>query len=133
MFFRVWFYMKYLQSFKTLIPLMLCQQGVGRVQFYMIQRKSQLGRMVIVIVVTPLNLIYKTQPAATFAWVDMQIFRNVHLNPSLFSSNPLLNKFMIRACCICWSRDRKCSSNMACTYLRVLFLACDGKRRGDPN
>ena len=22
---------------------------------------------------------------------------------------------------------------MACTYFRVLFLACDGRRRGDPN
>ena len=53
----------------------------------------------------------------------LKIFRNVHPNPSFFSSNPLLNKFMIRAC------DRKCSSNMACTYFRVFFLAYDGRRR----
>ena len=47
------------------IPSLLCQLGVGRVLFYMLQRKFQLGRMVIVIVVTPLNL-YKTEPGATF-------------------------------------------------------------------
>ena len=86
----------------------------------------------IVIVVTPLNL-YKTEPGLIFVWIDMQIFRNFHLNLSFFSPNPLLNKFMIRTCCICWSHDRKCSSNMACTYFRVLFLACDGRKRGDPN
>ena len=63
----------------------------------------------------------------------MQIFQMFHPNDSFFSSNPLLNKFMIRACSIFWSCDRKCSSNMACTYFRVLFLACDGRRRGDPN
>ena len=63
----------------------------------------------------------------------MQIFRKFHPNPFFSSSNPLLNKFMIRTWSICWSRDPKYSSNMACTYFRVLFLACDGRRRGDPN
>ena len=58
---------------------------------------------------SPLNL-YKTEPAATFVGIDMQIFRNFHLNTSFYSSTPLLNKFMIRACCIWWSRDCKCSS-----------------------
>ena len=33
----------------------------------------------------------------------------------IFLLKPLLNKFMIRACCICWSRDGKCSFNMVCT------------------
>ena len=33
----------------------------------------QIGRMVIVIVLTPLN-IYKTEPDATFVWIDMHIF-----------------------------------------------------------
>ena len=51
--------------------------------------------------------LYKTEPGATFVWLDMQIFQNFHPNPSFFSSNPLLNKSMIRACCICWSRDCK--------------------------
>ena len=63
----------------------------------------------------------------------MQIFRKFHPNPFFSSWNPLLNKFRIRTWSICWSRDPKCSSNMACTYFRVLFLACDGRRRGDPN
>ena len=134
--FWVWFYIKQLQSLKhwliAKIPLLFCQQVMGRVLFYMIQRKFQLGRMVIVIFVTPLNL-YNTEPGATFVWTDMQIFPNFNLNPPFFSLNPLLNKFMIRACCICWSRYRTCSSNMVCTYFRVLFLACDGRRRGDPN
>ena len=99
---------------------------------YMIQRKFQLIRLVIVKVVTPLNL-YEIEPGATFIWKDMQIFRNFQPNPSFFSSNSILNKFMIRACYICLSCDCKCSSNMAWTYFRVLFLACDGRRRGDPN
>ena len=52
--------------------------------FNMIQRKFQRSRMVIVIVVTPLNL-YKIEPGATFIWIDMQIFRNFHHNFSFFS------------------------------------------------
>ena len=93
-------------------------------------RYRENSSLVGIMVVTPLNL-YKTEPGATFVWIDMQIFRNFHPNPSFFSSNSILNKFVIRACCICWSRDRKCYSNMACTYFRVLFLAYDGRRRGE--
>ena len=64
--------------------------------------------------------VLKTVPGATFLWIDMHIFRKFHLNPSFFSPNSLLNKFMIRACCIYWSLDRKRSSNIAFTY----FEAC---------
>ena len=63
----------------------------------------------------------------------MQIFRNFHPYYFFSSSNPLSNKFMVGTCSICWSCDPKCSSNIACTYFRVLFLACDGRRRGDSN
>ena len=55
--------------------------------FYMIQRKFQLSRMVIVKVVTPLNL-YKIEPGATFIWIDMHIFRNFHHNFSFFTKPP---------------------------------------------
>ena len=134
--FWVWFYFITASIFKTLtdykdtvvvVPAGYRKSAILQC-FYdiiVIQRKFQLCR----IVVTPL-ILYKTEPGETFVWIDMQIFRNFHLNPSFFSSTPLLNK---GACCICWSRDRKCSSNMACTYFRVLFQACDGRRRGDPN
>ena len=40
-------------------------RGIGRVLFYIIQRKFQLGRLVTVIIVAPLNLFY-TGPAAAF-------------------------------------------------------------------
>ena len=109
------------------ISSMLSQQGIGRVLYYMIQRIFQLGRLVIV---TPINLYY-TGPVATFLWIKMQNFRNIYLYPFFSSSNPFLNKFRIRTCSICWSCDPKHNSNLACTYLRVLFLVCSGRRRGD--
>ena len=71
----------------ALIPSLLWQQGMGRVLHYMIQRKFQLGMLVIVIVVTLLNL-YHTGPGATFVWISMQIFRNIHLSHSFTSSTP---------------------------------------------
>ena len=71
--------------------------------YYMIQRKFQLGRLVInFMVVTPLNLYY-TGPVATFVWINMQNFRNFCLYPFFSSSNPFLNKFRILTCSICWS------------------------------
>ena len=101
------------------ISLLLCQQGVGGVLFYRIQRKVKLGRMVIVIVVTPLNL-YKTELGATFIWIDLQISEIFTPIPPFFSSNPLLNKFMIRACWTRWSHDRKFSSKR----LVLTFESC---------
>ena len=52
----------------------------------MVQRKFQLSRMVIVIVVAPLNL-YKTEPGATLVWIDMHIFQ-ISLQSLLFLLNP---------------------------------------------
>ena len=49
----------------ALILALLCQQGIGRLLFYMIQIQFHVGRLVIVIVVTPLNL-YLIGPGATF-------------------------------------------------------------------
>ena len=58
------YYIKQHQSMIAMIqPLNIV--GIGRVLFYIIQRKFQLGRVVTVIVVAPLNLFY-TGPAAAF-------------------------------------------------------------------
>ena len=98
----------------------------------MIQRKFKLDRLMIVIVVTPFHLHY-TDQVQRLSKKNMQIFQNFHPNPFFSSSNPLLNKFRICTCSICWSCHPKYSSNMACTYFRVLFLACGGRRQGNPN
>ena len=84
--------------------------------YYMIQIKLQVGRLVINRVVTPLNLYY-TRPVATFVWINMQSFRNFLPLSLLF-----LLKFRTNAFSICWSRDLKYTSNMVCTYFRVLLV-----------
>ena len=99
-------YIKQLQSLKAFYMYVykdiVVVEPVGywkSAKYYMIQRKSQLGRLVIVIVVTPLNLYHGT--VATFVWINMQNFRNF-LPLYLFSSS---NQFRIRTCSICCSCD----------------------------
>ena len=130
--FSVWFYIKQLQYSRALYDckeafLVVPPGYVKRVLYYMIQRKFQLdvGRLVIVIIVTALNLYY-TGPASTYVCNFSEIYSSIPPFP------PVLNKFRIRNRSICWSRDRNCSSNMVCTYFRVWFLAGEGRRRGVP-
>ena len=126
--FSVWFYIKQLQYSKALYDckeafLIVPPEYVKRVLYYMIQRKFQLdvGRLVIVIIVTALNLYY-IGPASTYVCNFSEIYCSIPPFP------PVLNR--IRS--VCWSRHPKCSSNMVCTYFRVLFLKGEGRRRGDP-
>ena len=103
----------------------------------MIQRKFQLRRLVIVLIVTPLKFrinLYYTGPVATSdkTCKICEVFFVSGLYPFFSSSNPFLNRFRIRTCSI-WSQD-KYSSNVACTYsLRATNLnaidtmSCEGK------
>ena len=106
----------------VVVPAGYEESVIIHLYMYQMQRKSQLGRLVNVIVVAPLR-IYYIGPGETIVWTDIKFPESSIWAPPFYSSTP----FKLRI-----DHVTENIVPMACTYLRIILLEYDGKEKDVP-